>query len=38
MTTTSEELIDHIKNLKYKLVSRFGDNYIFLPEYLDENK
>tara|TARA_B100000035_G_scaffold40879_1_gene30745 strand:- start:28 stop:768 length:741 start_codon:yes stop_codon:yes gene_type:complete len=38
MTTTSEELIDHIKNLKYKLVSRFGDNYIFLPEHLDENK
>ena len=37
MTTTSEELIDHIKNLKYKLVSRFGDNYIFLPEHLDEN-
>jgi len=38
MTTTSEELIDQIKNLKYKLVSRFGDNYIFLPEHLDENK
>ena len=38
MTTTNEEVIDHIKNLKYKLVSRFGDNYIFLPEHLDENK
>ena len=38
MTTSSEEIIDHIKNLKYKLVSRFGDNYIFLPEHLDENK
>ena len=38
MTTSSEEIIEHIKNLKYKLVSRFGDNYIFLPEHLDENK
>ena len=38
MTTSSEEVIDHIKNLKYKLVSRFGDNYIFLPEHFDENK
>ena len=38
MTTSGEEIIDHIKNLKYKLVSRFGDNYIFLPEHLDENK
>jgi len=38
MTTSSEEIIEHIQNLKYKLVSRFGDNYIFLPEHLDENK
>ena len=38
MTTSSEEIIEHIKNLKYKLVSRFGDNYIFLPKHLDENK
>jgi len=38
MITSSEEIIEHIKNLKYKLVSRFGDNYIFLPEHLDENK
>ena len=38
MTTSSEEIIEHIKNLKYKLVSRFGDNYIFLPEHLDENR
>ena len=38
MNTSSEEIIEHIQNLKYKLVSRFGDNYIFLPEHLDENK
>ena len=38
MITSNEEIMDHIKNLKYKLVSKFGDNCIFLPEHLDENK
>ena len=34
MNTSSEEIINHILNLKYKIVSRFDDNYVFFPESL----
>lgn len=34
MNTSCEEIINHILNLKYKIVSRFDDNYIFFPDSL----
>ena len=34
MNTSCEEIINHILNLKYKIVSRFDDNYVFFPESL----
>tara|TARA_Y200000002_G_scaffold225924_1_gene186501 strand:- start:30 stop:767 length:738 start_codon:yes stop_codon:yes gene_type:complete len=34
MNTSSEEIINHILNLKYKIVSRFDDNYVFFPDSL----
>ena len=34
MNTSCEEIINHILNLKYKIVSRFDDNYVFFPDSL----
>ena len=34
MNTSCEEIINHMLNLKYKIVSRFDDNYVFFPEKL----
>ena len=34
MNTSCEEIISHILNLKYKIVSRFDDNYVFFPDSL----
>ena len=34
MNTSREEIINHILNLEYKIVSRFDDNYVFFPESL----
>ena len=32
MQTTTDEIINYIINLGYKLTKQFGDNYIFLPK------
>jgi FkbM family methyltransferase len=32
MNTNCEKIINHILNLKYKIVSRFDDNYVFFPD------
>ena len=34
MNTNCEKIINHILNLKYKIVSRFDDNYVFFPDSL----
>ena len=32
MQTTSDEIINYVVNLGYKLIKQLGDNYIFLPK------
>ena len=32
MQTTTDEIINYIINLGYKLIKQLGDNYIFLPK------
>ena len=32
MQTTSDEIINYVKNLGYVLIKQLGDNYIFLPK------
>ena len=35
MNLSSEDIVNFIINLNYKIASRFGDNYIFVPEDLN---
>ena len=35
MNSSSEDIVNYIINLNYKIASRFGDNYIFVPDDLN---
>ena len=35
MDTTSEEIVEFILNLNYKLIKKLNDNFIFFPKNLN---